>query len=660
MRTQLAMVHSRPVLRDALKDEKLRTLPTLAQEADPTGWLEKELTVQQIDGTDLIRLSLSAREHSSDLAPILNAVVKSYLATVDRLEGSSQQEHLNELKKVYDGAESKVRELRQALSDLTRNLKGADSQVMTLKQKTLIDEYSALKRELAGIDTRRRELEIKLSRYRLRLASGVKSVAATGGADAVAVDVLVERDVDVDPEVKIQQANVAILQNLLAITKERVTDPQHFTVVKCQNDLDAANRKLQALRAERRATLTARYQSANRATAEYAVHEVEDELKLLNGQHDTVMSEWKARKEEVDKLGLDSVEFELKRADLDRNEVFVKSIWEQKERLEVELTASNRQRVSVLSAPEDAIVMNKTLRLQEAAGAGMAGMLVGLLGISIWKARKSTILQVTDVTQGLRLPVMGTLPKLKPSPLRRRLHKAINPQDETDPAFTEAIDAVRTRLMNTRFGTQCPVLMIASSSPGEGKTTLTTQLGLSLARAGLRTLLVDSDLRCPSLHRTFGVDLSPGVCEKLADPNVATAPVHQVGNSGLFVMTAGEYCPQAASGLAGWDVYEMLVGLREQYDFILLDSSPLLLVPDGSMVGRFVDGVLFSVRPGVSHTADVFAGYEQSCENRLPFIGVVVNGVHNKRSYYPGYVDRPRRPGSGENRPIALKPAPIV
>ena len=99
-------------------------------------------------------------------------------------------------------------------------------------------------------------------------------------------------------------------------------------------------------------------------------------------------------------------------------------------------------------------------------------------------------------------------------------------------------------------------------------------------------------------------------------------------------MTAGEFGEQAAAGLARLRVHELLEQMREHYDYILLDSSPLLLVPDGFMVGRYVDGVLFSVRPGVSRSADVYAGYEQSCENRLPFVGVVVNGVGRQGSAY--------------------------
>jgi Mrp family chromosome partitioning ATPase len=135
----------------------------------------------------------------------------------------------------------------------------------------------------------------------------------------------------------------------------------------------------------------------------------------------------------------------------------------------------------------------------------------------------------------------------------------------------------------------------------------------------------------------FDLPLSPGLCDLLAGQTGTLATIHQIKESRLHIFTAGKLNSDAASGLARHELDEVLTELRSQYDYILLDTSPLLVVPDANMIGRHVDGVVFSVRSGVSLAADVFAGFEQSCENRLPFVGVVVNGVGQNRKYLSAY-----------------------
>lgn len=200
------------------------------------------------------------------------------------------------------------------------------------------------------------------------------------------------------------------------------------------------------------------------------------------------------------------------------------------------------------------------------------------------------------------------------------------------------------------------MVLVTSPSPGEGKTTLTTQLAASLARAGFRTLLVDGDLRCPSLHQMFGAPLTPGLGDALAAG--AAPPVCPTGLANLHLMAAGQFDPVAAAGLARDRLADLLAAVRPQYDFVVIDSSPLMLVPDGLMIGRSVDGVVFSVRPGVSQIADVYTAYERVCENHLPFVGVVVNGVTRVGTYARGYGDSRRGGDSADAARVAVAPDP--
>ncbi|MFO0850931.1 MAG: P-loop NTPase [Gemmataceae bacterium] len=657
MRTQLNLIRSRPVLRAALKEEAVQRLPVVARQPDPLAWLERDLTVQQVEGTEIIRLSLTTRGDGTGLDGVVNAVATAYLAAVERTEHATQLAHLSELRKVYATAEDKVRQQREALLRLTRTLKGADAQVLSLKQKVLIDEYGVLKRELAGTSTRVRELEVRLAGYRSRL-SPAGGPPAAGQPDPGPADALVERDVDTDPRVQAQQARVAALAEAAAVTRDRVVGPDHPGVRRAKQDHEAAVKALDALRAERRAALADRHRSATRATAEQMVRDAEAELDLLAKQRKALEAEAAGLRAEVDKLGLESVELDLKRAEVDRSELFVKSIWEQKERLEAELLGNDLHRVSVLAPAEEPVVPGRMGRAQEAAGVGLAGLLAGLLGVAVWELRRGRVYDPADVAQGLRLPLLGAIPALRDLPPREAVRLAGGPGDRYRAGLAESVDGIRTRLLSARLRGPCPVVLVTSPSPGEGKTTLATQLAASLARAGFRTLLVDGDLRCPSLHQMFGVPLTPGLGDALAGG--AAPPVCPTGLANLHLMAAGRFDPVAAAGLARDRLAGLLAGVRPQYDFVVIDSSPLMLVPDGLMIGRSVDGVVFSVRPGVSQIADVYTAYERVCENHLPFVGVVVNGVTRVGTYARGYGDSRRGADSATAARVAAAPDPTV
>lgn len=631
MRTQLALIRNRAVLRDAVQTDAIRQLPAVKRLPDPLSWLDRDLNVQQVEGTELVKLTLTTRGDSSDLAAVLNAVIASYLSTLDKSERAAQYSHLAELKKLFDTYSEKASKLLESMADSANKVNGQDAKVLTLQQQRLVDEYSGEKEDLSSTLSRVREMELQLLGYREQLRNAQASENA-------AADVLIERDVDLDPLVIAQQKKVNELKEALTVTGERVVDPNHPTIQKARQDLEAADRTLKSIRTDRRVELSQRYKNANKAQAEQAIRECEAKIQLLKTHVTEIEKRVEKAKSEMNNLGINAAELEKNRSELERTNTFLKTIFDQKVRLEAELSSPNRQRVTIVSDAEEAAVLNRNGRAQEAAGAGLVGLLLGLVGISFWEARKGRIYQLSDVTTGLRLPVVGTLPSLEVTTLKESLRLSGGPCDfHSDQGLAESIDAVRTRILNTRFGTTCPVIMVTSAMSGEGKTTVVTQLALSLARAGYRTLLVDCDLRCPKLHRMFDVPLAPGFCEHLDGTADSEAVIHRLETIGLDVLTAGTFDAKAAAGIARKQVNELLVGLRTRYDFILLDSSPLLLVPDGFMVGRYVDGVVFSVRPGVSQVADVYAGYENMCENRMPFVGVVVNGVSRKGMYMSGY-----------------------
>jgi capsular exopolysaccharide synthesis family protein len=181
--------------------------------------------------------------------------------------------------------------------------------------------------------------------------------------------------------------------------------------------------------------------------------------------------------------------------------------------------------------------------------------------------------------------------------------------------------------------------MITSALGGEGKTFLTCQLASSMAHAGRRTLLVDADLRKPSVHRVFETLDEPGFSNLLVRTVDLDKAIHPTATDRLFVLPAGRADEEVLRALARGAAKPVFARLREQFDFIIIDSSPVLAVADSLLMAQEADAVVFSILREVSRMPAV-----QSAWNRLEsvgarMLGAVVNGARDGvygYSYY-GY-----------------------
>ena len=170
-------------------------------------------------------------------------------------------------------------------------------------------------------------------------------------------------------------------------------------------------------------------------------------------------------------------------------------------------------------------------------------------------------------------------------------------------------------------------LLVTSAVDGEGKTSLAGHLAISLTRAGLRTLLVDGDVQAPSAHALFGIPAAPGLCEVLRGEAAAADAVRPTALPGLSVLPAGEWDLIARQALVGHRWKAIKEELEAGYDFVVVDSGPVLLVSDSLLMARDADGVLLSVLLDVSRVASVEETRDRLKTVGANVLGVVVNGV---------------------------------
>lgn len=156
---------------------------------------------------------------------------------------------------------------------------------------------------------------------------------------------------------------------------------------------------------------------------------------------------------------------------------------------------------------------------------------------------------------------------------------------------SEAYRTLRTNLLYSVVDAPPKVVVLTSPSPREGKSTTTANLGVVLAQADKKTLLVDCDLRKPVLHKIFGLRNLHGIVDVIAG-QVSVEEVWSEPLTGLKVITTGPVPPNPAELLGSRRMAEFLAGVREEFDYVLLDAPPVELVSDAAILASQGDGVL--------------------------------------------------------------------
>jgi capsular exopolysaccharide synthesis family protein len=234
------------------------------------------------------------------------------------------------------------------------------------------------------------------------------------------------------------------------------------------------------------------------------------------------------------------------------------------------------------------------------------------------------------------MELVGTLPALPSRKSRRLEGSAEDAANLWDQVLLDSVDATRTMLLHLSRVEGLRTLMVTSAMKGEGKTSLACHLATSLARARRRTLLIDLDLRCPAAHALFDLPLSTGVCGVLRGEMPMADAIRPTIVPGLSVMTAGLCDSAAIESLAHEPLKNLLEQVRDHYDFIIIDSAPVLAVADTLQISQHVDAVILSILRDVSRLPLIHDAYERLTRLGARILGAVVAGVDCER-YGSGY-----------------------
>jgi succinoglycan biosynthesis transport protein ExoP len=291
---------------------------------------------------------------------------------------------------------------------------------------------------------------------------------------------------------------------------------------------------------------------------------------------------------------------------------------------------SHADRPTAPSAPKKGLIAAFAFVLFAALGVAVAFLLE-----SLDKGFRS--MEEIEGTTGI--PALGLVPALTGLVALRK-----EPQDivleRPNSAFTESVRALHAGILLSNVDNPPRTVLMTSSLPSEGKTSLSLSLTRLVARTGAKkVIIVDCDLRRPLVHRHLGMDIGPGLVQLLAEEVSMEQALRRDPGSGAWVLTAGG-TPANPTDIITSEHFSRLLGtLRTTFDLVVLDSSPVLAVSDSRILSRMADKTIFVVRWAETRREVVRLGLKQIVEAGADLAGVVLSMVNVKKHSRYGYGD---------------------
>lgn len=270
--------------------------------------------------------------------------------------------------------------------------------------------------------------------------------------------------------------------------------------------------------------------------------------------------------------------------------------------------------------------------------AALLALVVGILIIFLIVFLDRSIKSTGDATQAADAPVLGVIPQLTTADLdadddrSRDMYVHENPKS----SIAECCRSLRTNILFSAADRQLKTIVVCSANPREGKTTTVLYLGTTMAQSGQRTLLIDTDMRRPRLHKSTGVALSPGLSNLLIGEDDYDHLIKPTEVPNLFVLPCGLTPPNPAELLLTKRFETVLAELARRFDRVILDSPPVQAVTDAVVLSKRVDGVVLVVRASKTMRDELRRSSRMIRDVGGSIVGVIVNELDARDSYY-GY-----------------------
>ena len=597
--THLNALHSRNMMAAALVrsglDKKTGFLPAGMPLEDMAEAALRMVTIKAVEKTRMIDIAVE-NANPQDASDLANALAQSYIQQYLDMRMNASMEAVDWLRARSDEYRDK---LEQGLADLQHYREQTGSVSLEEDQNIVIDKLKALNAALTSAQTERIQAETVWKSVQDQIVAKVppaKIAAVLGDANVQAAQQRLQE----------QQREVARLRQRY---REQYPDLQQAVEQedRLQKQFDqACLEALQALQS-RYKLLVERERNLHAALQEQEKAAFDLDRKLV-------------RYNEL-KLNVDS-DREIHQAVIARMK---------------EASISETLPADIIRVVEEARPAKAPFRPrlgQAMVRGGAFGLILGIGAIFLFYYTDHRFRRNEEVERQLGLPVLATVPLIGDKTVRER--GMVTHLRQTS-EVAESFRTLRASLLLKEEVRNAPVLMITSAGPGEGKSLVSTNLAINLAQDGRRTLLVAADLRRPVLSRIFEMDENTTGLAEVLKGEVGWREVmipHDIPN--LDVISSGRIPQHPAELLGRRPFFEFLREARSLYQHIIVDAPPVLGVSDTLVLLPNMDGVLFVVRYGFTHSLGATHAVRKLQDAGTPCLGTIMNGVNlnSMANYY--------------------------
>jgi len=623
--TQAELIRATPIALAALQSPELAGLRTFKNMQNPVEYLKRSLQTSVGNRDGLISVSFTG-PYPTEAAQIVNAVIDAYITFHSKRKHSTAMEILKILQKEKNQRSQELSEQLQAVMDFKtqhedlvfyteqgnlivdrlQRLSDAltDAQLAVLESKTLQDTIEKMVSD---------PLELRKFMYAQQNQAGTTAMPDTE-VDRLRVKLndLIQQRSDRLSKLKTDHPAIKILDSEIG---------------KIQKQIDEHNEL---------------YAQALLARAQQQYMAAKDKESELSKQFEEGRQQAVALNQQVDQYTL------------------LTSEWEQTKKLNDVLN----DRIKELNVTEDAGVLNiVVLEVARAAAfpsapdrarvmsiALVIGLMAGGGGALLRDVLDYRIRSGDEVKAIVGAPLLGIIPSMS----RRQSISERGQQSTFDSGsqVTEAFRTIRTAVFFSISAEQARILHVTSALPGAGKSTLVSNLGITMAQSGQRVLIIDADLRKPMQHEIFKISRMQGLTDVLSRTGYLRKVVFSTTIEGLDVLPCGPDVGNPAELLGSLLFKKILEKLSKHYDRILVDSPPVIPVTDGSILAAVCDATILVVRAGRTRRNALRRAKESVVGVGGNILGCAVNDVGHRNAGYETYkygYRYDRRQGGGRN-----------
>jgi polysaccharide biosynthesis transport protein len=342
-------------------------------------------------------------------------------------------------------------------------------------------------------------------------------------------------------------------------------------------------------------------------------------------------------KKEVDNLNFRSLQYAQLKSEAENDKKLYQDLENRTREADINRQFQNATvQIAAAALPPDEQVFPKLI-INLPLAFVLSGLL-GVFGVVLANALDTTFSDPEEVANELRIDVLATLPSTKRLPPASSLETVLANTNgsrrlaESTARYVEAIRSLRTVVSLAAMDRPIRTVLITSSSPGEGKSSTAAHLAIACAQIGKRVLLIDADLRRPTLHKQFGVDCITGLSDVLTREVVVRDATVKVKDTELYLMPAGPVSRRAAD-IISVGFSDLLDKVSCDFDLVIVDSPPMLGISDAQELAGLVDSVIVVTKAGVTSGRAVSDTLSRLNRVGANVMGLVMNQVKFSEVY---------------------------